>query len=67
MSELRFGQSKEYLDKKAADENLIVFLPNDNEVFLDLDNPNREGCMCAGTHCNSPLLHHLKSHEVKPL
>jgi len=39
MSELKLGQSREYLDKKAREENLVVFLPQPNEVFLDVDLP----------------------------
>lgn len=39
MSELRLGQDKKYLEKKAKDEKLILVLPEPDEVFLDIDEP----------------------------
>lgn len=42
MSELKLGQDRAYLDKKAKQEGLIVFLPEADEVFLDLDHPVME-------------------------
>lgn len=39
MSELRLGQDSKYLENKAKDEGLILFLPEANEIFLDLDGP----------------------------
>ncbi len=40
MSELKLGQDKKYLIEKARYEGLVVFLPEPNEVFLDLDLPD---------------------------
>lgn len=37
MSELKLGQDRAYLEKKARDFRLEVFLPEPNELFLDLD------------------------------
>lgn len=37
MSELKLGQDRAYLDKKAHQEGLVVFLPEPDEIFLDLD------------------------------
>lgn len=38
MSELKLGQDKAYLQNKAKRDNLVVFLPEAGELFLDLDN-----------------------------